>query len=134
MRCLFILMSIGCVSLLCAASAKAADTGNKAVYSVRALWDAFEKDPNEALRLYAGKDIIVEGYVVASGPSVYMTPKVELSDSENGQSYAACILPRSDFFRLPSFTKGKKVRLAGNCRGLTFDGTMVLLKECVAVQ
>ncbi|MCC8194169.1 MAG: OB-fold putative lipoprotein [Deltaproteobacteria bacterium] len=103
-------------------------------YTARELWRVFSDSPEKALAWYAGKRILVTGVVTESGPSVYATPKVELSDHEEGRPYAACILPRSDFPMLRKFRKGMRVTFGGTCRGLTFDREMVLLKECMVIE
>lgn len=100
------------------------------VHQVRALREVFEANAEEALKIYEHKDITVEGHVIESGMSVYMTPMVQLSDRADGKIYAACILPRRDFGKLDEYTKGRKVRFSGNCRGLTFNEEWVLIKEC----
>ena len=114
-------------------AASAASGDAEPVYSVRELWEAFENNPDKAHKSFTGKRIAFEGVVLSSGPSVYATPMIVLSDRKDGDRYVACILPRPDFFKLRDYKAGNRYRFSGLCRGMTFDGTMVLFKEGMAM-
>ena len=94
------------------------------------LRKAFADDSKAAETRYLGKTILVNGIVLATGMSVYMTPNVTLSDREGGEVQVICVLPRLDAGKLADFTPGRRVTMSGKVYRLSERG--VVLKECKA--
>lgn len=94
---------------------------------------AMAKEDGEALEAaYLGKRIAVSGVVTETGISIYATPYVRLSDREEGEAMAVCVLPRLDAAKLLSFKKGESVTLEG--RLYRAGSERVVLKECVKIE
>jgi len=74
-----------------------------------------------------GKIVQVNGVVLSTGISRFMTPNVMLSDIEGGQVQVICVLPRLDAAKLSDFKPGQSVTMLGRVLKVTERG--VLLKE-----
>jgi len=97
------------------------------------LYSAFQKDKEEAKRVFSGKTITVRGIAVYVGPDVYALPSVELSDKKGGKDYVLCVLPFSDYLKLKNISKGENVAFSCECRGVTDEG-LVVMKKCKSVK
>lgn len=100
------------------------------VIAAKALYDAFKKDQDTALKLYGEKTVTVKGFVVYTGPDVYALPSVELSEKKGGKSRMLCVLPFSDYFKLRKVSKGNEVLIKGTVKGFYEKGDQVLMKQC----
>lgn len=89
------------------------------------LQNAFQKEENP----YKGKIVIITGVVTHVGPDVYGLPSIELSDKAGGKMYVLCVLPALDYLKLRKVSKGDKVRISGEARGLHSDD-FVVVKNC----
>ena len=96
--------------------------------TARDLLRAFTDDHSAAEKKYLNKTMLIEGVVVATGISKYMTPNVELSDRAGGTVQAVCVMPRLDADKLSGFTPGQSVTMSGKVYKL-YSGRMVI-KEC----
>lgn len=92
------------------------------------IWTEFQQDQAGAEARYSKGRILVTGIVVETGMSRYATPNVRLSDEPGGQVYVICVLPRADFPKLSSFSKGRRATLSGEYRH-NRSGPVVI-KEC----
>ena len=95
------------------------------------LHKAASEDRKSAEALYLGQTIQVKGIVVAKGMSIYFTPTVTLSNSEGGEEYIICVLPRLDVGKLSDFRIGQSVIMSGRVNTL---GQRVIVKESKVVQ
>ena len=122
-----------CGILLLGLSTMSATSGTeRSVISAHELRKAFDDDKNAAEARYLGNTISVEGVVLSTGMSRYLTPNVVLSDREGGEVKAICVLPRLDANKLSDFKIGQTVTMSGRVYRLSDRG--VVLKECQAVQ
>ena len=95
-------------------------------FAARDLWLAFKNDQSKAEQDIIGKTIKIQGVVVETGMSVYLTPNVRLSDNPNGVIYVTCVLPRSDTGLLSSFTRGESVTMQGRAYRFSSSGYVVI--------
>ena len=79
--------------------------------------------------MYLGKTVNINGVVVNTGISIYLTPNVMLSDKSDGSIYVICVLPRSDTGTLSGFKKGEQVSMTGRVYSSKIEGGVVI-KEC----
>ncbi len=100
------------------------------IMPVKKLYDAFKENETAAKEKYAGKNILVTGFVVYVGPDVYALPSVEISEKKGGKSRALCVLPFSDYLKLRKVSKGEQVIIKGEVRGFYSKGDQVIVKEC----
>ncbi|MDR0443760.1 MAG: hypothetical protein LBH44_10160 [Treponema sp.] len=102
------------------------------VLSPGELRKAFADNPKAAESKYLGNVVQVRGVVVSRGMSKYLTPSVILSDRENEESQAICVLPRLDVGKLTDFTPGQTVIMSGKVYHLSERA--IVIKECKAVK
>ena len=92
------------------------------------LLKTFTDDQSAAEEQYLNKIVQIEGVVVSTGISRFMTPNVELSDTADGAVQAVCVLPRLDADKLSDFKPGQSVTMSGKVYKF-YSGRMVI-KEC----
>ena len=125
MRKFLAVIAFGCVLLTGTLVAFGAERGAITAGDLR---KAFADDQNAAEARYLGKTILVEGVVLSTGMSIYLTPTVSLSDREGGVLLAICVLPRLDANKLSDFKPGQSVTMSGRVYRLSERG--VIIKEC----
>jgi hypothetical protein len=99
------------------------------VISADDLRKEFADNQNAAEAKYLGKTIFVEGIVISTGMSRYLTPNVVLSDKKDGTAKVICVLPRLDANKLSDFETGQKVIMSGRVYRLSERG-VIIMKEC----
>ena len=92
------------------------------------LVKAFADNRSAAEAQYLGKVVLVNGVVLSTGMSRYMTPNVVLSDRAKGDVQVICVLPRLDVGKLANFTPGQSVTMSGKVYRVSERG--VITKEC----
>ena len=125
MRRMLSAFALGC-TLLTISSVMAGE--ERIAITARDLRQAFAEDKSTTEAAYLGKTILVKGIVGSTGMSIYLTPTVILSDSEDGPIQAICMLPRLDVGKLSDFKPGQSVTMSGRVYRLSERG--VVLKEC----
>ena len=103
----------------------------QAVIASHDLYKAVIDNPGAVQEQYQGKTILVQGIVLSTGISRYMTPNVVLSDREGGEPQIICVLPRLDAGKLSDFKPGQRVTMVGRAHRLS---ERVVLKECRALE
>lgn len=94
---------------------------------------AFRDHPEQTEEKYLGKTLLISGMVRETGMSIYMTPNVMLADTEEGEVFVICVLPRADTGRLGQYKKGQRVIMSGRVYRFIQDDGRVVMKECVEV-
>ena len=98
------------------------------LFEARQLWQLFKENQDKAGQDLIGKTIDIQGVVVETGMSVYLTPNVRLSNSAGGQIFVTCVLPRSDTGLLSTFNAGEKVTMRGRVYRFS-SNEYVVIKE-----
>ena len=119
-------ISIAIITLLLTQAVYAEQNNTIDVYD---LWKAVQEDRTAAINLYKGQEIKVEGIVLYTGVSVYLTPNVALSNVEQGTEYVKCVLPRLDMDKLNDFQFGQKVKMTGVFYRVS-DYGIIIMKQC----
>ena len=104
------------------------------VQGVRQLWQVFQDDQARSEQIFLGKNVIIEGVVIDTGISIYLTPNVRLSDKPGGENYIVCVLPRGDADTLTSYKKDDSVIMTGRVYSSKAGGGRIVIKECQRVQ
>ena len=130
MRKILATFVVGCALL--AVFPAASGSEHREIIAAHDLRRAFADDQNAAETQYLGKTILVQGVVLTTGMSIYLTPTVTLSDREGGSAQVICVLPRLDAGKLSDFKPGQRAVMSGRVHRLTERG--VILKECKAVE
>lgn len=83
-----------------------------APFSAKTLCDEFGADADSFYAKYVDKRFEVTGIAKKIGPDIHNKPSIEISDSENGQTYALVIFPTDDHYNKVSV--GDKVVIRAN--------------------
>jgi hypothetical protein len=103
--------------------------------NVREIHSMFIQDRGTAEGTYRGKILTVDAYALRAGESMYSTPIVEASDAPAGKALAIFVLPfgehtHASFARLQSVQPGQRIRVSGECRMFSDDGSVLVFKDC----
>ena len=131
---LFVMLVGALAGLLCLPAIAAETTGqDMEKFEARQLWQIFKESHNRAEQELVGKTVQIQGVVIETGTSIYLTPNVRLSDTANGQIYVTCVLPRSDSGLLSSFRPGEQVTMKGRVYRFS-SNEYVVIKESQRVK
>ena len=128
MKRLLVALALACIMLTGSPTAFGAEQKTVAAHD---LLKAFIDNHNAAEEKYLGKTIRINGVVLATGISKYMTPNVELSDRKDGVTQVICVLPRLDVDKLSGFAPGQNVTMSG--RVYKHSSGRMIVKECGTV-
>ena len=129
MKRLLATLALACIILPGAPSAFSAE---QKIVAAHDLLKAFTDNRNAAEEQYLGKIILINGVVLATGISKYMTPNVELSDRKDGVTQVICVLPRLDADKLSGFAPGQNVTMSGKV--YKHSSGRMIVKECGIVE
>ena len=96
------------------------------------LFRAYQTNTPATKEKYLNKTIQINGVVVQTYMSRYMTPNVDLSDRANGDVMAICVLSRLDMGKLSNYTPGQTAAFSGRVHA--FGENRVIIKDTQPVE
>ncbi len=102
-------------------------------FFAKTLCDEFGADAESFYAKYVDKRFEVTGIAKKIGPDIHNKPSIEISDSENGQTYALVIFPTDDHYGKVSV--GDKVVVRANYLVMSNHyGLVMKFSELVSVE
>ena len=124
------LASLLVFTLLVACSTIAA--ASQEVISAADLFKAYQTNASVTKEKYLNKTIQINGVVVETYMSRYMTPNVDLSDRASGDVMAICVLSRLDMGKLSNYTPGQTATFSGRVHA--FGENRIIIKDTKPVE
>ena len=97
------------------------------VISAADLFQAYQTNTSATKEKYLNKTIQINGVVVQTYMSRYMTPNVDLSDRASGDVMAVCVLSRFDMGKLSNYTPGQTATFSGRVHA--FGENRIIIKD-----
>ena len=102
-------------------------TESEEVITAGDLFQAYKANSATTREKYLNRRIQIDGVVLQTYMSRYMTPNVDLSDRAGGEVMAICVLSRLDMGKLTNYTPGQTATFSGRVHA--FGENRIIIKD-----